>query len=253
MRRRSSSEVARDVHTEWWWPPSPTIFRTTPAGFASFEHIVLPEIDPGPQTAIVMVHEFKLAGGNGGSFGLVTGAGGGEPGPGKFAVFSIVGAVGADNGSAGPGEGDGPAWTCQIAYPWEAGRSYGMRIWSEVPGWWSAAVTDLAAGDDRLIGRIRVPDEWRQLAGWSVMSTRYRDGPVGRCDDLAECRVAFRQPTANENRIQPVRHENRLGPGTCENSRVADVRDGVRHEISVHHQSGVIMPESNGPHARFQG
>jgi len=28
--------------------------------------------------------------------------------------------------------------------------------------------------------------------------------------------------------------------------------DGVGHEIFVHHQSRIIMPESNGPHARFE-
>ncbi len=232
VRRRSSTTATpRDVHTEWWWPPSPTIFRTTQAGFASFEHIVLPEIDPGPQTSVAMFHEFKLAGGDGGFFGLETGGDGVSPGVAKFAAFSIVNAVGADNGRAEPGTGDGPAWTCRIALPWDAGRSYGMRLWSDEPGWWSAAVTDLGAGQEHVIGRIRVPDGWRQLAGWSVMSTRYRDATVGRCDDLAECRVAFREPTANEGRIQPVRHENHLGPGTCENSRVADVRGGVRHEI----------------------
>jgi len=106
-----------------------------------------------------------------------------------------------------------------------------MRLWSDDPGWWSATLSDLAGGREDLIGRIRVPNGWRQLAGWSVMATRYRVGSVRRCDDLAECRVAFQEPTANDGRIQPVRHENHLGPGTCENSRVADVRGGVRHEI----------------------
>jgi len=226
VRRRSILATSRDVHTEWWWPPSPTIYRTTQAGFTSFEHIVLPEIDPGPNTSFVMAHEFKLAGGDEGMFGLETGEGGT-----KFAVFSVVNAIGADNGSSGPGAGEGPAWTCRMAFPWEAGRSYAMRLWSDEPGWWSATLSDLAAGREDLIGRIRVPDGWRQLAGWSVMTTRYRGGPVRRCDDLAECRVAYREPTANDGRIQPVRHENHLGPGTCESSRVSDVRGGVRHEI----------------------
>ncbi|MDQ6796414.1 MAG: hypothetical protein M3011_00075 [Actinomycetota bacterium] len=231
VRRRPTVATPRDVQTEWWWPPSPTIYRTTQAGFASFEHIILPEIDPGPDTSFVMAHEFKLAGGDGGMVGLETGDGGTGSGLAKCAVFSIVNAVGADNGSAGPGTGEGSAWSCRVLYPWEAGRSYRMRLWSDEPGWWSATLTDLAAGREDLIGRIRVPNDWRQLAGWSVMATRYRNGPVRRCDDLAECRVAYQEPTANDGRIQPVRHENHLGPGTCECSRVADVRGGVRHEI----------------------
>lgn len=231
MRRRPSTATPRDTHTEWWWPPSPTIYRTTQAGFVSFEHVVLPEIDPGPQRPVVMAHEFKLSGGDGGSFGLETAAGVGEGAAVKSAFFSIAGALGSDNGSSDTGIDGSPEWTCRIAYQWEAGRSYGMRLWTDEPGWWSAAVADLAAGLDHLIGRIHVPPTWRQLAGWSVMSTRHRGGPVGRCDDLAMCRVAFKEPTANEGQIRPVRHENHLGPGTCENSRVDDVRGGVRHEI----------------------
>jgi len=212
------------------------VFRTTQAGFASFEHLVLPEIDPGPQMPFVMVHEFKLGGGGGGFFGLETVAagGGGDPGDaagGKCAVFSVDGALRGDSGGAGPGTDGGPSWTCRVAYPWEAGRTYGMRLWSDEPGWWSAAVADLAAGSDDLIGRIEVPPSWRQLAGWSVMSTRHRGGPIERCDDLALLRVAFREPTANDGRIHPVRHENHFGPGTCENSHVDDVGGGVRHEI----------------------
>lgn len=231
MRRRSSIATPRDVHTEWWWPPSPTVFRTTQAGFASFEHIVLPEIDPGPATAIAMVHEFKLSGGDRGMFGLETGDGRSATGNGKSAVFSIANALRADNGGAVVGDGGAPSWVCRITYPWAAGRSYAMRLWTDAPGWWSAAVTDLAAGQEDLIGHIRVPEAWRQLAGWSVMATRYHDVVVGRCADLPESRVAYREPTANESKISPVRHENHLGAGTCESSRVSDVRGGVRHEI----------------------
>jgi hypothetical protein len=106
-----------------------------------------------------------------------------------------------------------------------------MRLWSDAPGWWSAVVSDLAVGTETVIGRIRVPDAWRQLGGLSVTATRYRDGPVARCDALAPSRVAFKEPTANAGRVQPLRHENHLGPGTCDNSRVGDVRGGVRHEI----------------------
>lgn len=231
MRRRPSALAPRDTHTEWWWPPSPTVFRTTPAGFSSFEHLVLPEIDPGPQTAVVMVHEFKLAGGGGGFLGLEAAAGATDAAVARCAVFSVDGALRGDSGGTGPGSDGGPAWTCRLAYAWEAGRTYGMRLWSDEPGWWSAAVADPAAGKDDVIGRIEVPPAWRQLAGWSVMSTRHRGGPVGRCDDLAMLRVAYKEPTANDGRIQPVRHENHFGPGTCENSHIDDVRGGVRHEI----------------------
>jgi len=227
-RRRPSGATPRDPFTEWWWAPSPTIFRTIPAGYTSFDHVVLPEIDPGPGPPVAFTHEFRLVGGEGGLMALCT------PSPldggsGKTAVFAMRGGLAAESGSGGSVQEDDVVWTCRIPSPWEAGRPYGMRVWTEERAWWSAAVRDQVTGDERLIGRIRVPDDWRRLASQSVSAIRYDGPPLARCDDVPECQVAYREPTADEGRVKPVRHENHLGPGTCETSHIADVRGGVRH------------------------
>src|SRR5947209_1077662 len=65
-RRQLGAATPRAAFTEWWWPPSPTIFRTIPAGYRSFEHVVVPEVEPGPGGAYLWAHEFKLVGGEGG-------------------------------------------------------------------------------------------------------------------------------------------------------------------------------------------
>ena len=218
--------------TEWWWSPPPTIYRTMPAGFASFEHVVLPEIDPGAGARFEFAHEFKLVGGAEGMMSLATGSDV-DATPPKIAVFSIRGAVSAESGGTGSALPDGLAWSCRIPYPWEAGRPYGMRVWTDAPGWWSSAVRDQATGTEILIGRIRVPDDWRRLAGWSVSATRYQGRPLALCDHLPECQVAYREPTADDGKVRPLRHENHLGEGTCETSRMADVSQGVRHGMGT--------------------
>lgn len=228
--RRAPAATPCDTFTEWWWAPSPTIYRTIPAGFTSFEHVVLPEIDPGPEAPFLLVHEFKLVGGDEGSFGLRT-CSDVDAGVAKIALFSIRASLTAEAGGDGSAQEDQWGWSCRIPYHWSEGRPYGLRVWTEEAAWWSAAVRDQATGQETLIGRIRVPDDWRRLASWSVSATRYQGGPLLRCEHLAECQVAIKEPTADGGRVKPVRHENHLGPGTCPTSRIDDVRGGVRHMV----------------------
>ncbi len=210
MRRQRESPVApRATYTEWWWPPSPTIYRTMPGGYRSFEHVLVVEVEPGPGAAYVWAHDFSLLGGDGGHLGLEVGMGGGSDD--RTAVFSIRGAD-----------------VCRIPYRWQGGRAYDLQLWTDGGGWWSAGVGD-DAGAESLIGRIQVPAEWRRLAGTSVMSTQYRGGPLARCAELPLSRVTFWPPTADDGTVHPVRHETRLGPGTCPGSIVEVTRDGVRH------------------------
>ncbi len=231
MRRRpSSGGMPRDTCTEWWWAPSPTIFRTIPAGYSDFEHVVLPEFDPGQEAHFLFVHEFKLVGGDEGGLGLRTRSDL-DADLHRIAVFSIRNAVGGEDGDTGSARQDGSGWSCRIPYPWEAGRPYGMRVWTDERAWWSAAVRDQTTGQETVIGRIRVPDDWRRLASWSVTATRYQGDPLAHCDHLPECQVAYREPTADQGKVKPVRHENHLGPGSCGTSRIGDVENGVRHSM----------------------
>ena len=201
-RQRQSSPTPRSIHTEWWWPPSPTIYRTMSGGYRSFEHVIVPEVDPGSRAPFRWAHEFSLLGGEGGYVGLEAEGN---------AVFSIRG-----------------AGTARIPCPWRVGTPYELWVWTEGGGSWSAAVRE-GEDDGTLIGRIQVPEEWRRLAGTSVMSTEYRGGPLARCADLPPSRVWFSAPTADGHTVSPVRHEIRLGPGTCAGSTVEVTTNGVRH------------------------
>lgn len=215
--------VPQATFTEWWWPPSPTVFRTTPAGYASFEHVVVVETGPGSDGPYVWAHEFSFVGGEGGCIGLQQtqdqASGGGA---GRFALLSIRGVPGATSGVASG---------CRIPMAWEPGRRYRLRVWTDQEGSWSAAVGEDGAGES-LIGRLRVPDEWRRLASSSVMWTKYQGGAPARCADLPPARALFSTPTADGGTVRPERHESHLGEGNCEGSRVEAATDGVRHVLA---------------------
>ncbi len=205
MRRQQESRpTPRSVYTEWWWPPPPTMYRTVSGGYRSFEHVIVPEVEPDSRAAYLWAHEFSFLGGEGGYLGLEAQGN---------AIFSIRGVA-----------------TDRIPCPVAAGRSYELQVWTEDRGWWSAAVRE-GEGPQRLIGRVQVPGDWRRLAGTSVMSTEYRGGPLARCADLPASRVTFSTPTADDGAVSPVRHEARLGPGTCEGSSVEVTPRGVRHVV----------------------
>lgn len=230
LRRRLLTATPRGTYTEWWWPPSPTIFRTIPAGYQSFEHVVRVEVDPGPESAYVWAHEFTLVEGHGGFVALQAHPGGtGEP-AGKAAVFSIRGGMVAEGPGAEATTAAGAA-SCRIPFSWEAGQAYQLRVWNDRPGWWAAAVAGGESGRESFVGRILVPEAWRRLGSWSMTRTEYEGRPLSRCDDLPPCRVSYSVPTADDGSVEPERHESRVGPGTCDGSRVETVPDGVRHEM----------------------
>jgi hypothetical protein len=218
LKRRITRAAPRATYTEWWWGPSPTIFRTIPAGYHNFEQVIRPEIDPGPAGAYLWAYEFRFVGGEGGYLGLHTHGGS----DGKVAVFSIHE---SPDGSM--------ARTCQIPFAWDTGRAYRMRVWTDREGSWSGAVRDEQSGRDGFIGSFQVPPTWRRLASWSRTSIEYRGGGLTRCADLRPVRVTFGVPTADEGTVEPQLHQSRVGDGTCEGSSVEDVPGGVRHAIGL--------------------
>ncbi len=60
----------RGPYTEWFWPTPPTTDGRP--GFATFEHTLTPEIDPGPAATYFWAHQFGMEGGEGGYLGLQT-------------------------------------------------------------------------------------------------------------------------------------------------------------------------------------
>ncbi len=221
------------TYTEWRWPPSTSFARTLQAGYTSFEHVLVPETDPGPDATYFWAHQFRLIGGEGGYIGLQTKGNRADGSLGKLAIFSIWDAEEAD----GPGTvrfgGEGVGWSCRIPYQWEAGRAYGLKVFTPGGGWWGAKVRDEATGVVSELGGIRVPRHWRRLDTWSIMWTEYYGPPLNSCRDLAYTSVVFGTPTANDGEVKPAGSHSHLGDGTCDTSRIETLADGVRHQMGL--------------------
>ena len=230
---RKPRATPRGTYTEWRWPPSTSFARTLLAGYKSFEHVLVPEIDPGPDSTYFWAHQFRLIGGEGGYIGLQTKGDRADGSQGKIAIFSIWDAVEAE----GPGtvrfSGEGTGWSCRIPYQWEAGRAYGLKVFTPGGGWWGAKVRDEATGEVKELGGILVPEHWRGLDTWSVMWTEYYGPQLNSCSDLAYSSVIFGVPTADDGEVKPAGSHSHLGDGSCETSYVEHLADGVRHQMGM--------------------
>jgi hypothetical protein len=223
----------RGTYTFWHWPAA-----ARGADSLAWDLTVLR--DPGA-TTYFWAHQWWFQRGDAAYFGLQAHDLRDDGSTGKLAVFSIWSAVGcADNpGCHGGVEGEA-FWTCRLAYEWEAGRTYRLRVASREHGWWSASISDQRGGTETLVGSIQVPDRWRGLdlvaRGSSVWSEFYganRPGGVARPELVPHATVRFGVPRANGSKVVPAAHANRLGDGDFDSSRVADDGDGVRHEMGI--------------------
>jgi hypothetical protein len=218
------------TYTEWRWPPSTSFARTLLAGYRSFEHVLVPEVDPGPDSTYFWAHQFRMIGGEGGYIGLQTKGNRVDGSLGKMAIFSIWNAIDAD-GAKTRFSGEGEGWSCRIPYQWQAGRAYGLKVASVGGGWWAAKVRDEETGEISEIGGIRVPENWRLLDTWSVMWTEYYGPPLTSCSDLPYSCVVFGTPVANDGETRPAGSHSHIGDGTCDTSSIEAVPNGVRHEM----------------------
>lgn len=232
-RLRRAAATPRGTYTEWFWPPSTSFARTLLAGYESFEHVLLPEVDPGPDSTYFWAHQFRMIGGNGGYIGLQTKGDLADGSVGKMAIFSVWDAEAAEGPGAVRFGGEGAGWSCRIPYAWQAGHAYAMRVSTSGDGWWLGQVRDEMSGEVSELGVIRVPQQWRQLDSWSVMWTEYYGPAPATCADLAYSSVVFSAPTANGGDAKPAGFHHRIGDGTCDTSRVEAVADGVRHEMGI--------------------
>ena len=232
-KMRRGQATPRGTYTEWFWPPSTSFARTLLAGYRSFEHVLVPEVDPGPDATYFWAHQFRMIGGEGGYLGLQTNGYRADGSVGKMAIFSIWDAEDAE----GPGVvrfgGEGTGLSCRVPYPWQPGRAYGLKVFTPGGGWWAAKVRDELTGEITELGGIRVPQQWRQLDSWSVMWTEYYGQPLGTCHDLAYSSVIFGTPSANDGEAKPAGSHSHLGEGTCETSQVDALADGVRHQMGT--------------------
>jgi len=237
MRRRPAPVTPRLPYTEWHWPAPPPDRDPDPVpGFASFEHVLVPEVDPGPDTTYFWAHQFQLEGGQGGYLGLQTKGNRADGSLGKMAIFSLWDATGAE----GPGVvrfgGEGTGWSARIPLLWQAGHRYRLRVEAEEESaegrWWAAGVADLDSGQEEGIGRLRAAPGWHRLSSWSVMWTEYYGPPLRTCRDLASVSATFSVPRADGS-VLPLRRHNRLGDGTCQTTRITDLGERVRHEMGL--------------------
>jgi len=229
---RKPRPTPRGTYTEWRWPPSTSFARTLLAGYTSFEHVLVPEIDPGPDSTYFWAHQFRLIGGEGGYIGLQTKGNRVDGSLGKMAIFSIWDAEEA-SGLATRFSGEGEGWSCRIPYPWQAGRAYTLKVFTPGGGWWAAKVRDETTGQVSEIGGIRVPGHWRNLDSWSVMWTEYYGPPLVSCSDMGHSSVIFGTPIANDGEGKPAGSHSHIGEGTCQNSRIGALAQGVRHQMGV--------------------
>ncbi|MDQ4068008.1 MAG: hypothetical protein M3203_00780 [Actinomycetota bacterium] len=230
---RKARPTPCQTYTEWRWPPSTSYARTLQAGYVSFEHVLVPEVDPGPDATYFWAHQFRLIGGAGGYIGLQTRGNRADGSLGKLAILSIWDAEEAE----GPGTvrftGEGEGWSCRIPYEWQAGRAYGLKVYTPGGGWWAAKVRDEATGEISELGGIRVPHPWRNLDSWSIMWTEYYGPPLTSCRDLGYTSVVFGTPRANDGEVKPAGSHSHLGDGTCETSAIEHLADGVRHQMGL--------------------
>lgn len=225
-------------------PPSPsgtyTDIQWPPGTYSSFEWTLRIERDPSP-AGYFWAHQVQFADGDGGYLGLQTLGGDPQEIPGKVAIFSIWNALGAE----GPGYsatfgGEGTGYTARIEYPWIVARDYRLRIQrgesSGNEAWWSAWVRDEVSRREELVGRIKVPAQWGLLSAASVLWTERYAGDAATCADLGFSDVTFTSLRAGDGSVVPARTRNHLSDplGSCRNSKITDVRQGVGHRVGIH-------------------
>ena len=228
------SENAQGTFTDWFWP-DPPVSDDGRAGYSSFEHALVVEVDPGPDSAYFWAHQFALIGGGPGYLGLQT-KGRTNGTLGKVAIFSIWDAVAAKGKQASRFSGEGEGWSCGLGYPWEVGRPYRLRVWSPERSWWVASVVDEVTAVETEIGWIQVPHGWQRLDGRSIMWTEWYGGPLARCDDIPHSSVVFRTPTAEDGMVLPERGNGYLATAAasnCDHSDVERLEDGYRQQIGI--------------------
>jgi hypothetical protein len=254
------------TYTWWRWPPA-----AADASSLAWDLTVLR--DPGP-TTYFWAHSWCFRGGDVGYLGLQAHDRRDDDSLGRLAVFSVWSAIGCgDNPGCHRGVEGSPFWTCRLAYQWQPGRDYRLRVDRLGAGWWRASVADLAGGAETTVGSIRVPASWggldlaaRGSAMWVEFYAANAPGGVAALELVPHTRVRFGTPAAvvrglaagggvrvaaagggvrgaaaGGGTVAPAGHANRLGDGEGDNSSVGDDGDGVLHEM------GIPPPASSDP------
>lgn len=193
-------------------------------------------VDPGAGSDRYFAHSFQFAQ-HGGYIGLQTDAERRNGAWGKIAIFSIWNATGASAGDTGswptPFDGEGVGYSVRIAYDWQAGRSYRLRVARRGYNLWGGYVTDLTTGAVTYLGAIKARYGTGYLQGNSTMFTEYYGPDFAQCSDLRRSQVTWARPTANNGAVVSTTVSNSIGQGDCASSRSSTGTGPTVHTLGL--------------------
>jgi hypothetical protein len=208
-----------------------------PTGSHSSREINLTiNVDPGAGAARFFAHNFSFAQ-HVGYLGLQTDARLRDGTTGKVAIMSIWNATGARAGDSGswttPFDGEGIGYSVRIAYPWQAGRSYRLRVLERTTNSWGGYVTDLSTGRVTYLGSIQAASGTGRLRGASTTFTEYYGPDFAQCSDLRRSQVTWSRPTANNGAVASTTVSNSIGNGACASSRSSTGSGPTVHTLGL--------------------
>jgi hypothetical protein len=115
--------------------------------------------------------------------------------------------------------GEGAGHSLRIAYEWQAGRTYRLRVAEFGASRWGGYVTDTASGAVTYLGSIQAGSGAGRIRGSSVASTQYVGPDFAQCSDLRLGRVSWARPTANVGAVASTAVTNTIGDGACAGTR----------------------------------
>ncbi|KAI0559239.1 hypothetical protein FGB62_162g01 [Gracilaria domingensis] len=167
--------------------------------------------------------------------GLQTGANLGGPNK-KIAIFSIWNALDAKPGHgedayAGTFGGEGVGYSCKIAFEWEEGKQYHLRLFEiadsrypDQPEWWEAWVMNMETAQETFIGQIKVPASWGWMKGSTNFFVEYYLS-VPSCGQALFQQATLHTPMRENGRVLPTGDPRVKTYGTCAGSASLTVGD----------------------------
>lgn len=141
---------------------------------------------------------------DGSYIGLQTGAGNG-----KLAIFSLWNATSATSpGVVVPFSTEGTGYSTKIAYDWQVGTTYRVRIGrlfqTTTGDSWGGWVTNLSTGQIKLIGQIKAPANITTIKPSTIDFHERYAGAINSCRDLIKSKGTFTNQRLNDGSTLPT-------------------------------------------------
>lgn len=195
------------------WPQEPVTPKQK--GFYNLDTFLTIDKAPTMKSYYFWSMQFWFDSGNGGYMGLQTGGNIAGQEKDKIAIFSIWDALDAKPGNgkdawAGTFGGEGVGYSCRIAYDWNEGTEYRLRLFEiadsrypNEPEWWGAWVMNMTTCEETFIGMILVPASWSWLTSGSNFFVEYFLS-VPSCDQIPYAKATLHTPTRENGRVHPT-------------------------------------------------